>query len=111
MPYQTHLGILLDEKLNFKQHVDSAILKMNKGIFVMKQLRQSLPRKSLLAIYNAFLRPLTDYGDIIYDQPQSESFSDKIESVQYKAVLAITGEVLHITYCTAVISQTNVLIL
>ena len=102
---------MLDEKLNFKQHVDSAILKMNKGIFVMKQLRHSLPRKSLLAIYNAFLRPLTDYGDIIYDQPQSVSFSDKIESVRYKAVLSIAGEVLHITYCTAVISQTNVLIL
>ena len=25
--YQKHLGILLDEKVNFKQHIDSAILK------------------------------------------------------------------------------------
>ena len=45
--YQNHLGILLDEKLNFKQHVDNAILKMNKGVFVIKKLRHSLPRKSL----------------------------------------------------------------
>ena len=29
VPYQKHLGILLDEKLNFKQHVVSAIFKMN----------------------------------------------------------------------------------
>ena len=65
VPYQKHLGILLDEKLNFKQHVDSAILKMNKGISVIKKLRHSLPRKSLLTIYKAFLRPLIDYGDII----------------------------------------------
>ena len=50
VPYQKHLGILLDEKLNFKQHVDNAILKMNKGIFVIKKLRHSLPQKSLLAI-------------------------------------------------------------
>ena len=71
VPYQKHLGILLDEKLNFKQHVDSAILKMNKGISVIKKLRHSLPRKSLLTIYKAFLRPLIDYGDIIYDQPQN----------------------------------------
>ena len=28
VPYQKHLSILLDEKLSFKQHVDSAILKM-----------------------------------------------------------------------------------
>ena len=34
--YVKHLGILLDEKLNFKQHIDSVILKINKGISVMK---------------------------------------------------------------------------
>ena len=60
---------------------------MNKGIFVIKKLRHSLPRKSLLAIYKVFLRPLIDYGDIIYDQPQNESFCEKIESVQYKVAL------------------------
>ena len=27
--YQKHLAILLDEKCNFKQHIDSAILKIN----------------------------------------------------------------------------------
>ena len=91
--YQKHLGIILDEKLNFKQHVDNAILKINKGISVIKKLCHSLPRKSLIAIYKAFLRPLIDYGDIIYDQPQNESFCEKIESVQYKAALAITGAI------------------
>ena len=91
--YQKHLGIILDEKLNFKQHVDNAILKINKGISVIKKLRYSLPRKSLVTIYKAFLRPLIDYGDIIYDQPQNESFCEKLESVQYKAALAITGAI------------------
>ena len=90
MSYQKHLGLLLDEKLNFKQHVDSAILKMNKGISVIKKLRHS---KSLLTIYKAFLQPLVDYGDIIYNQPQNESFCEKIESVQYRAALAITGAI------------------
>ena len=37
--YQKHLGLLLDEKLNFKQHVDSGILKMNKGISVIKKIK------------------------------------------------------------------------
>ena len=91
--YQKHLALLLDEKLNFKQHVDSAILKMNKDISVIKKLRHSLPRKSLLTIYKAFLRPLVDYGDIIYDQPQNEYFCEKIESVQYRAALVITGAI------------------
>ena len=68
-PYQKHLRIILDEKLNFKQHIDSAISKINKGIAVIKKLRYGLPRKSLITIYKAILRPLIDYGDIIYDQP------------------------------------------
>ena len=89
--YQKHLGLILDEKLNFKQHIDSAISKINKGIPVIKKLRYNLPRKSLIMIYKAFLRPLIDYGDIIYDQPQNEYFCEKLESVQYKFALAITG--------------------
>ena len=72
---------------------DSAILKMNKGISVIKRLRHSLPRKSLLSIYKAFFRPLIDYGDIIYDQPQNEFLCNEIESVQYKAAVAITGAI------------------
>ena len=44
-------------------------------------------------MYKAILRPLLDYGDIIYDQPHNESVCEKLESVQYKVVLAITGAI------------------
>ena len=60
---------------------------------VTKKIRYSFPKKSLLKIYKAVLRPLVDYGDIIYDQLQNESFCDKSDSVQYKATLAITGAI------------------
>ena len=88
---QKHLCLLLDEKLNFKEHVDSTISKLDRGIAVLKKLRYSLPRKSLITIYKALLRPLLDYGDIIYDQPHNESVCEKLDSVQYKIALAITG--------------------
>ena len=52
-----------------------------------------MPRKSLITIYQAFLRPLIDSGDIIYDQLQNDSFSEKLESIQYKAALAIAGAI------------------
>ena len=55
-----------------------------------------MPRKSFTTFYKAFLWPLVDYGDIIYDQPQNESFCEKLEPVQYKAALATTG-VIHDT--------------
>ena len=91
--YVKHWGILLNGKLNFKQHIDSVILKINKGISILKNLRYLLPRKPFLTIYKAFLRPLVDYGDIIYDHPQNESFCNKLELVQYKAALAVTGAI------------------
>ena len=37
------------------------------------------------------MRPLVHYGDVIHDQLQNKSFSEKLESVQYKTTLAITG--------------------
>ena len=91
--YQKHLGIIFDEKRNFKQHIDSTISKVNKGIAVIKKLQHISPRKSLITIYKAFLRPLLDYGDIIYDQPLNASFCEKLESVLYKAALAIAGPI------------------
>ena len=91
--HQKHLGIILDEKLNFKKHIDSIISKVNKGISVIKKLKYTLPRKSLIVIYKSFIRPLIDYGDIIYDQPQNEAFCEKLETLQYQAALAITGAI------------------
>ena len=52
-----------------------------------------MPRKSLITLYKTFVRPLIDYGDIIYDQFQNDSFSEKLELIQYKAALVITGAI------------------
>ena len=60
---------------------------------MIEKLRYSLPQKSLLTIYKAFLWPLVYYGDIISDQPQNKSFCDKLQSLQYKSALAITGAI------------------
>ena len=35
-----------------------------------------------------------DYGDIIYDQPNNDSFCNMVERVQYNAAFAIVGEKL-----------------
>ena len=34
-----------------------------------------------------------DYRDVIYDQPNNSTLSDKIELVQYNAALAVTGAI------------------
>ena len=90
---QKHLGLILDSKLDFNEHIDNKINKCNKVIGIMKRLSLILSRKSLLTIYKSFVRPNLDYADIIYDKPFNESFKRKIEMVQYKAALVITGAI------------------
>ena len=59
-----------------------------KGICIIKKLSNFLPEKYLITIYKSFVRLQLDYGDLIYDQPNNESFCQQIESVQYNASLA-----------------------
>ena len=86
---QKHLGLILDSKLKFNEHINNKINKCNKIIGIIKRFSLILSRKSLLTIYKSFVRPNLDYADIIYDKPLNESFKIKIEMVQYKTV--ITG--------------------
>ena len=60
-----------------------------KGIGLLRKLRSILTRTSLLTIYKSFIRPHLDYGDIVYDQPSNDAFSNKLETVRYNAALAI----------------------
>ena len=83
--HQQHLGIILDEKLNFTEYIDSTILKVNRGIAVLKKLRYSLPWKSLITTYKALLSPLLDYGAIIYDQPHNESVFENLSLYNTKS--------------------------
>ena len=76
---QKHLGLVLNSKLNFNEHIESKISKCNKIIGLMKRLSQILSRKSLLTIYKSFVRPNLDYVDIIYDKPLNESFKRRLK--------------------------------
>ena len=48
---------------------------------------------TLLRIYISFVRINLDCGDIIFDKPNNESFKSRIESIHYKAYIAITGAI------------------
>ena len=90
---QKHLGLTLDSKLSFNEHINDKINQANKGVGLLQKLQTILPRNSLLTIYKSFIRLLLDHADVIYGQPSNASFSKKIESVQYNAALAITGAI------------------
>ena len=90
---QKHLGMQLDKKLNFDEHLSKVESKVNKTISIICKLQNVVPSPALLTIFRSFVRPHLDYGDIIYDKAYNESFHAKLESLQYNASLAITGAI------------------
>ena len=64
-----------------------------KGIGLLRTLQSIFPRTSLLTTYKSFIRPYLDYNDVVNDQPLNDAFSNKLETFQYNAALAITGAI------------------
>ena len=52
-----------------------------------------MPRDSHVTIYKSFIKPHLDYANVIFDKPNNITFSNRIESAQYNAALAITGTI------------------
>ena len=90
---QTHLGVILDGKLTFEEHLKNVFNKKNKAIGLLRKLSNLLPRQALVIIYKVFVRLHLDYGDVLYDQAFKNSFHAKMESIQYNACLTITGAI------------------
>ena len=93
MSTQKHLGLILDEKLNFKDQLRVTLDKANRGISILQKLWHYIPHQSLVTLYKSFIRSYLDFADVIYDQPTNKSFCDKLESLQYNAALSITGAI------------------
>ena len=56
-------------------------------------MNNRLPRSSLTTIYKSFVRPHLDDGDVIFFKAYNNSFQQRLESGQYKALLAITDAI------------------
>ena len=78
---QKHLGLILDVKIMFEDHLKNVFNKANKIIGYLGKFSK------------AFVRPNLDYGEVLYYQAFNNSFHAKMESFQYNACLAITGTI------------------
>ena len=90
---QKHLGVTLDLKLTFEEHLLNVFKTVNRTIGLIRKLQNVLPRITLVTIYKAFVRSHLDYGDIFYNQAFNNFFHDRLESIQYNACLTIMGAI------------------
>ena len=90
VPHHKHIGLILDETLNFAEHIKEAIIKARRGIGIIRFLSKYVYRDVLDQMYKLYVRPDLDYGEVIYHN-QNSSLMSKLESTQYAAALAVSG--------------------
>ena len=73
-----NLGMILDTKLDFQEHLKGKLSKISRTIGLLIKLQKILTRPQLLTIYKSFIRPRLDYGDIIYDKAYNSSFHQNL---------------------------------
>ena len=78
------LGISLDSKLKFDEHLRNIQSKVNRIIGIICYLQNLLPRSAVLTIYKSFACPHLGYGDVIYDKAYNESFKSKLEFIRVR---------------------------
>ena len=56
------LGVILDQKLTFKHHVNNISRKITSGIFVLRNISKSVDAKVCLMTYHALVHTVCVYG-------------------------------------------------
>ncbi|KAL5252090.1 hypothetical protein ACHWQZ_G015036 [Mnemiopsis leidyi] len=88
---QKYLGLIVDNKLNFYQHIEYIKKKVSKRIGAMYRSKSLLPLKFRKMFANALMLPHFDYLDIIW----SKTYKTKLKEldIYYKKVAKIALDV------------------
>ena len=87
------LGVILDKKLNWNEHIQYVQSKCKKRINLMKAITGSTwgaSTKALLTVYKALIRSVIDYGDIAYDSAANNHLN-KLDKIQNHALKICAG--------------------
>ena len=66
--YVKYRGVLLDNKLSWKRHIDYTSNKISRTVGILSKLRHSLPKVILLKMYKSLWQPLLLYRINIWGQ-------------------------------------------
>ena len=93
----THLGIALSSNLSWNSHISRIVNKASQRIALLRRFKFKLSRKTLIRLYFSIVRPILEYGCVIFDNC-GKGLSDLIESIQYDAAKICTGALRHTSH-------------
>ena len=80
-----YLGLILDENLDFKEHIMEVIKKVRKKIPAIIKTKYALNLDSKIKLYYAFVYPILLYGANIYGN-SNKTYIKKLEKCQNKII-------------------------
>ena len=85
-----HLGITLSINLSWSPHIHAITTKASKRVGIMRRLKYVLSRQTLVKLYTTLIRPILEYGCIIFDNCTVRD-QELLETVQLDAARICTG--------------------
>ena len=85
------LGIVIDEKLLWKNQIDEITTKVSGGIGMLRRMKAYVPQEALKRVYNALIMPHFDYCSLVWDNC-SKYLLDKLQKLQNRAARVISGK-------------------
>ena len=84
------LGVTIDNKLDWRSHIDKLTKKVASGIGAIKRIRHLVPQATLLLIYQALIQPHFDYFNIVWGNC-GITLQNKVQKLQNRAVRVLTN--------------------
>jgi len=81
-PSVKFLGINFDPKLNFKIHTQSIKAKMARALFALRQAKNILNKKALLALYTATIHSHLIYGIQIWSSANKGTLTELFKKTE-----------------------------
>ena len=85
-----HLGIVFQSNCLWHEHLNMITSKAWQRINIMRKLKFMLDRKSLQSIYFAFIRPVLEYADVVWDNCTKYE-EEELKKIQLEAARIVTG--------------------
>ena len=87
-----YLGVTLQQSMSWADHVDAISMKINQRIGLIRRIRNLLPLQARVALYNALILPLFDYGDVIWGDKNNDTIMSELQILQNKAAKVMLGQ-------------------
>ena len=85
-----HLGIIFSENGTWLEHINYIIQKANNRLNILRKLKFTIDRASLEKLYFSYIRPLLEYGDVIWCNIPNYLIN-QLENINIEAARIMTG--------------------